>query len=297
MAARNANRLAFLCDLVIAIIACAMVRLNWRWLRVAGSIVIALLVVTVFLSASRSGLINLLLMAVYFISRAGVPMKRFVMGTLFAGVLVLLVLQLVPGQYIPFVPSSEDVVRRAVTTAARQHNIPSAYLDRITSFVMSSGGQAGVEASTENRLELALTGLRMFVDHPLFGVGVGNFRWKSIIEYNNPHVSALHNSYILTLTEGGLIIFLAYLALFVIVFKVLGEARRRAAERPELGLGWLVEATQIMFVMFLIFSAFADCWHEAYLVFLGALTTVLARVYATTAPPASPVPAERSATA
>ena len=291
MAARNANRLAFLCDLVIAIIACAMLRLRWRWLNVAGTVVISLLVITVFLSASRSGLINLLLLAVYFISRVGIPMRRLVISGLVTAVAVLLVLQLVPGQYLGLV-SQEEIVRKAVTTAATRNNIPSAYLDRITSFVMGGSQQAGVEASTENRLELALTGLRMFVDHPVMGVGLGNFRWRSIVEYQNPHVSALHNSYILTLTEGGLVIFLAYVALFVIVFKVLGEARRRAAERPEIGLGWLVEATQIMFMMFLIFSAFADCWHEAYLVFLGALATVLARLYA---PAAAPAP--RSATA
>jgi hypothetical protein len=281
MAARNANRLAFLCDLTIAIIACAMLRLRWRWLNVAGSIAIALLIVTVFLSASRSGLINLLLMGVYFFWRAGIPMRRLVISTLVTGVLVLLVLQLVPGQYLPFMGSQEDVVRRAVSTAAARSNIPSAYLERITRFVMGGGaGQEGVDVSTDNRAELALTGLRMFVDHPIVGVGFGNFRWKSIIDYNNPHVSALHNSYILALTEGGLMIFIAYVALFVVVFKVLAQARRHADERPEVGLGWLVQATQVMFGMFLVFSAFADCWHEAYLFFLVALAAVLARLYA-----------------
>jgi 4-amino-4-deoxy-L-arabinose transferase-like glycosyltransferase len=108
---------------------------------------------------------------------------------------------------------------------------------------------------------------------------VGNFRWRSIVDYNNPHISALHNSYVLTLTEGGLVMLVGYVVLFVVVLKVLGEARRRSAEQPEVGLAWLVEATQVMFVMFLIFSAFADCWHEAYLPFLAALTTILARLY------------------
>jgi O-antigen ligase len=207
-------------------------------------------------------------------------MRRFVISALATGALILLVLQIVPSQYLPFMGSQEDVVRRAVATAATRSNIPSAYLDRITSFVMKSGSsQAGVDASTENRLELALTGLRMFADHPIMGVGLGNFRWKSIVDYNNPHVSALHNSYILALTEGGLTIFIAYVVLFVILFRVLAEARRRAAEQPEVGLGWLVQATQIVFVMFLVFSAFADCWHEAYLPFIAALATVLARLY------------------
>ena len=143
-----------------------------------------------------------------------------------------------------------------------------------------------MEASTENRLDLALTGLKMFVDHPVMGVGVGNFRWKSIVDYNNPHVSALHNSYVLALTEGGLTMFIAYLVLFTIILRVLADTRRRAAEQPEVGLGWLVEAAQIMMVLFLIFSAFADCWHEAYLAFIAALTTVLARLYAP-APPSA----------
>jgi len=221
-------------------------------------------------------------------------------------------MQIVPTSLLTM--SSEDAVRKAVATAAARSNIPSAYLDRITNFVMAgrnAGGQAGagagVEASTENRLELILTGLRMFVDHPLMGVGVGNFRWRSIVDYNNSHISALHNSYVLTLTEGGLVMFAGYLVLFTVVLKVLAEARRRSAEQPAVGLAWLVEGTQVMFVMFLIFSAFADCWHEAYLPFIAALTTVLARLYdpaanghvAETAPadPADAEPAPGGATA
>ena len=76
-----------------------------------------------------------------------------------------------------------------------------------------------------------------------------------------------------------LVMFVGYLILFTVILNVLAETRRRSAEQPEVGLAWLVEGTQVMFVMFLIFSAFADCWHEAYLPFLAALTTVLARLY------------------
>jgi O-antigen ligase len=278
-----------------------MLRLRWRWLNVAGWLVIAGLIVCIFLSASRSGMINLLLMGVYFFSRIGIPMRRFVITSLFLGIFGLLVMQVVPSSLLPM--SSEDAVRKAVTSATARGNIPSAYLDRITNFVTASRG-SGVEVSTENRLDLALTGLRMFVDHPLLGVGVGNFRWRSIVDYHNPHVSALHNSYVLTLTEGGLVMMVGYVILFTVILKVLAEARHRSAEQPEVGLAWLVEGTQVMFVMFLIFSAFADCWHEAYLPFLAALTTVLARLYdpaanghAARTAPANAEPAPGGATA
>ena len=278
-AARNANRLAFVCDLAIAILACAMLRLRYRWLMVLGWSIIAGLVICIFLSASRSGILNLLLLGIYFFSRIGIPMRRFILGSMAVGAFAMLALQLVPSSAIPM--SSEDVVRRAVATAAARNNIPSAYLDRITNFVMAGRNNNGVEASTENRLELIQIGLKMFTDHPIMGVGVGNFRWRSIVEYNNPHVSALHNSYVLTLTEGGLTMFGGYMVLFWIIWRTLRDMRRRAAEYPEVGLAWLAEATQIMFVIFLIFSGFADCWHEAYLAFIASLIAVLARVYAT----------------
>jgi hypothetical protein len=286
VAARNANRLAFLCVLAIAIIGCAMLRLRRPLLTVLGGVAIAGLVTTIFLSASRSGVINLLVVAAYFVTRLRLPMRRVLVGATATAALALFVAQLLPVDVIgPLSP--EERFQRAVTIAARRSNIPEAYLGRITAFLTDGRGRDGVEASTQNRYELVTTGLQMAGDHPVMGVGLGNFRWRSIAEYGSRHASAMHNSYLLALVEGGVVLLGAYVVVFVVAFRLLATARRRATLRRDVGLGWLVEATQLMLVAFLIFSVFADCWHEAYLPFILALAAVLSRLYATP-PDASP---------
>ena len=113
----------------------------------------------------------------------------------------------------------------------------------------------------------------------ILGVGVGNFRWVSVEDYQNSRFSALHNAYLLTLVEGGLLLFIPYLLLFRRTWKELALTRHRAAEMPGLRLRWLVDATRTVFALFLIFSLFADLWHLVFLYLIIGLAAVLARLH------------------
>jgi len=58
--------------------------------------------------------------------------------------------------------------------------IPATYLDRISSLVQISSGQAGIVAdeSFRGRLSENVAAIQMFQDHPVFGVGLNNFQFE-----------------------------------------------------------------------------------------------------------------------
>ena len=155
--------------------------------------------------------------------------------------------------------------------------VPDQHVERMTDFFREERGESA--ASTRNRLELLRTGARMFVDRPLVGVGLGNFTRVSIAEYGSSRFSALHNSYLLTLVEGGLLLFIPYLLILRCLWRELRHTSGLAARQPGPGLAWLVGATRIAFVLFLIFSFFADVWHELFLYLIAGLTVTIGRLY------------------
>jgi O-antigen ligase len=147
----------------------------------------------------------------------------------------------------------------------------------MTDFFRTERGESA--ASTRNRLELLGTGIRMFADSPVVGVGLGNFRRMSIAEYGSHLISTLHNSYLLTLVEGGLLLFVPYLLILLSLWRELRHTGSLATRQPGPRLAWLVGATRAIFVLFLIFSFFADVWHELFLYLITGLTVTVERLY------------------
>lgn len=276
-AARNANRLAFVCAIAIALIGFAMRQYRSRLLWAGGLASIALLVATVFFSASRSGFLNLIVLAGVFLYRAGARTRTLVTLTVLGAVLFLAAALAGPQSPDEALLDPAGTIRYGIV-AAGSLVVPQKYLDRITNLGTDRGEEGA--GSTHARLGLLQTGVRMFADHPLTGVGIGNFRWLAIDRYGLDRISALHNSYVLTLVEGGLLLFVTYLLIYGHAWRSLVRTRRQAGERPEVGLGWLVDAVHAILLMFLVFSVFADLWHDIYPFLIVALAAVLAQLYA-----------------
>ena len=250
-AAENANRLAFLALMGISLV--------WFWLRdtrnallrMAGMGVIVALVLTVFLSGSRSGLLNLGLLLVLLLSRIRLKPAHI------AGVLLMVVVVVAVGAFL----------------------VPQPILDRILAFgsTAEDSRMKGVAESTKGRMVALQSGLTLFAENPFMGVGVGNYRWMTAMQAS--FYGAAHNAYILALAEGGLILFGIQLLLFWVTLRNLRWAATRAAALPHVRLDWLIQATRVNMILLLFFSFFAEAWKEFYFLLILATAAILTQIY------------------
>jgi O-antigen ligase len=230
-AATNSNRLAFLCLLQIAF--------WWYFARadptpertVLSVGVIASLIFTVFLSASRSGVLGLgILFYMLTKTRGGVKGGR---------VQVIAVAIVALGALLTVIP---------------QENIDR--LENLNPF--ATGTHDLGSHSTERRVETVELGWRIFKDYPLFGVGIGNFREVARQVYQDEYFRPPHNSYVWSLSEGGIFCLLLYLLLFYITWRDIQWLQASPAVPSD--LRWIVAALGPCMGLLLFFSAFADIW-------------------------------------
>jgi len=130
--------------------------------------------------------------------------------------------------------------------------------------VLLGGGESGrvdAAASTEERYEAWATGIQMFRDSPLFGVGHGQF-----VEH---HYLTAHNSYVLALAELGIVGMFLWGAVLLLTVKIpltaliryQGREEARVARVWALGLvaafgGLLIGIFFLSFAWHLIFWAY-----------------------------------------
>jgi O-antigen ligase len=168
----------------------------WKWV---GRICTPILVFAVFVSQSRGGLLALLVMAALMWANSQRKAR------LVAGFVV------------------------AVTVMFAM--APSQVLQRISEIQFQGVAETGPEVSTRARVELARAGIAMMVDHPLFGVGLGQFQSVEF-HYNpmlmsfeaNPHVA--HNTYVQLGAEGGIPTLFLYLAILGVTLSTCRSARK-----------------------------------------------------------------------
>lgn len=176
----NPNDLAFVIDLSLPL--CLALALTTRsfWKRLAWIVVMLAMIYTVFLTASRGGAIALGVAALVCLWQLGVKSRRFHLLLLIPA--AALVLWLYGGN--------------AVSKRFDQTNLDS-----------PSNRDNGASESARQRKELLIRSLRMTAQHPLFGVGPGNFEIVSGVWRET------HNSYTQVSAEGGIPAFLLYLLL------------------------------------------------------------------------------------
>ena len=170
----------------------------WRWV---GRICAPTLAFAVCVSQSRGGLLALLVMAV-----------------------------------LTWVNSQQKMKLAAAFTAAAALVLvaaPSQLFKRIQQVPVGVQEQTGAELSALSRLELARAGLRMMEAHPLFGIGLDQF--KSLEFHYNPVLTVIepvphiaHNTYVQLGAEGGI----PTLALFLGILGVTLVTCRRARNLP-----------------------------------------------------------------
>jgi O-antigen ligase len=250
--ASNSNRLAFLCLFAAAII--------WFYrsdgarggVRRMLSPLLFFFPVTALATGSRGGMLQLLALVAVVLGQRAVSAARRVQSLVMIACVAVLLFALVP----------QSLLQRAVSYGA-QRNAPGS-------------------KSLRTRIWQLESARDLFLAHPLIGIGPGNYDWMSR-STAGPGDTA-HNSYLLALTEGGVVLFSLYLALFATLLRSVRRIEREGLE----DLRWLGKSLRAGLVLFLIASATGDIWLEDPIYWIIALSIA---VSALSFPTLSPSPA------
>jgi O-antigen ligase len=239
------------------------------WKRV-GFICAPILAFAVFVSQSRGGVLALALMTV--LAWLNSTRKASLMAG-FAGALAFLFV-LAPGQLIA----------------------------RFQQIQFRGQTETGAEISTVGRVELARAGIHMMEAHPVFGVGLGQFK-SFEYHYNpvllslepNPHIA--HNTYVQLGAEGGVPTLALYLAILAVTLATCRSAQKLPGvpdDLAALALSFQIGLIGIMVAeVFLTAQYIKEVW-----VFISLTPNLYAiSLYATamkkkTVPAAAPEPAK-----
>ncbi|HVM98544.1 MAG TPA: O-antigen ligase family protein [Candidatus Acidoferrales bacterium] len=248
--AYNPNRLAMFAILAIAGLWYLMRSLQVPGLRLIILPAIGVLALAVFMTASRSGLLGLVVCGVAILIDEGANLRSILSIVIAALLVILLVLQFVP--------------QRAI--------------DRITNLPGTASAQQGEgSGSLERRQRTWEIAVELFADSPILGVGMGNWEVARFLKDPARSTAAPHSSYLLALVEGGILCFAAFMALLWQTWRDLRfvEARLVEVSAPLSDLMWIVKGAKVSFVVLVFFSAFADLWQLVILFWLVGLAVVM----------------------
>jgi len=199
-----------------------------RW--VAAGVTLLLVAGTMF-TYSRNGFLTMMLLAVLIARHRRVPWRRI-------------------------------AVAGACAVALIAAFAPRDYIDRLATLVELGSGKVGSEQSLSvGRTSEYIVGVEMYGDHPVFGVGLGNYP-SHYLEYSTPlgvdarrENRAPHSLYLQFAAELGAV-GLAWL-LVVVATALVGLRRgRRLLAASDHASAEMLAAIEIAFVAFLWFSLF-----------------------------------------
>ncbi len=162
---------------------------------------------------------------------------------------------------------------------------------------MRSALHPSQDDTAQMRFTLWGAGLHMFEDHPLFGVGIGNFRTSYVFDYGGaaltPTVYAPHSIYVQALSETGIAGTVPLLLIWFFFLRVnsrtrrhlktLGLANRKSFEyRLSIGL-------DLAFVGYMVSGAFITVLYYPHLWYLLGLNVALHNICLRKQPEIAPV--------
>jgi O-antigen ligase len=258
--ADNANRFAFGLLLGIAFFYYLAISTQTTWVKVVSMLGALALTPAILLSASRSGFMGMVLLGLMvMLGMFGGTAERSRRANL-AGLVVVLAVGLVT--YFTILPPRMQ--------------------ERILNLNPFATQAEGAQ-STEFRYATIENSFQIIGEHPIMGVGLGNFRW--VHKYTHGRFKPPHNSYVWALAEGGVPLLLAFLGLYYVLWRRLGRLREAYANHDVIPFfpNWL----RVYIVLLLFFSFFADVWIEEH-VFLLVGSTILLEYWCTHPPATAP---------
>lgn len=248
-AAGNPNRLAMFAILAISGLWYLTKYLGMPALRYLALMTIAILGLAVFMTASRSGLLGLVVCLIGILLDEGLDLRK-VLSFMLAGLLLTVMV-------VQFVPEKS--------------------LERITNFSSESGEGS---ASLEHRQGVLAIARQIFAENPILGVGMGNWAVAHFIADPGHSAGAPHNSYVLALVEGGFLCLAGFLALFWRTWSNIrfAEAYATVPGSPLGQLAWIAKSAKINLLVLVFFSMVADLWNLVILFMLVGIGVVIRRL-------------------
>jgi O-antigen ligase len=250
----NPNRLAMIATLSLIFL--------WEWGQSArgrryfwvGAVIILGLILTVFLTASRGGMVGLLFTGLLIVAHRTNEARRLVYAAMLLLIAGAVVTQIVPEE-----------------TWERLTNVP----------VLNQDADSRGTGSVERRGYTLGIALELSKRDPVFGIGVGNWELQRFLIDPVRSVSVPHNSYLMTVVESGIVTLVLFLLLFRVTIRQLRELEADPSVMAQAGtdgLDWLISGTRLALLSFLVFSLFSDLWETVNLyVLLGTAGALIAR--------------------
>jgi O-antigen ligase len=211
------------------------------------TLLLPMLGVTTLMAGSRSGLLNL-------------------------GVLFLLIS--IEGRFSAKRQLQMVIVGALIGTLAA-YFLTSYHSQRLLNIIPGASIQTQGSWSTEKRVHKLEDGLAMIADHPGMGIGIGNFMWMELEYSQGADWGPPHNSYLWATAEGGIPALLLYLLLYGVTFKTLLGVERRAIDFET---RMMARGLRTAFLLFFVFSFFADFWLHIFTYLLIGLVIILRRL-------------------
>lgn len=257
-AAGNPNRLAMFAVLAIGGLWYLMQSMRSMTSRIIIVPLLVTLALAVFLTASRSGLVGLVLCTGVIILDGGLDIRK-----IFTVVLAGLLLAVVAVQFVP------------------QRN-----LERILNLPGTESANVGEgEASLERREYTWVVAWQLYKESPVLGVGMGNWAVVRFLQDPGRSAGSPHNSFLLALIEGGPLVLIGFLLVLWYTWRDvrIAEYYVRLPEFPLAYLTWIVKATKVSLVVFTFFALVADLFNLVLLYMLIGFAVSLRRIVEQTA--------------
>jgi putative inorganic carbon (hco3(-)) transporter len=240
----NSNDFALLVDISVPICLAFALTTRRSLLKLVWTVAILAMIYAVFLTASRAGALALLIAGLICLWQLGVKGRRFYLVLLVPIVVVVMWL------------NSGDALRQRFG----QTSVDPA----------NSNSRTEASESAQGRKDLLVKSLKITGEHPLFGIGPGNFTIVSGVW----HVT--HNSYTQMSSEGGIPAFCLYILVFWRAIANLTEVRKyqKIGKSPRL----FAMALEASLAAYLVGSFFDSVTYQLFPYYLIAYTSALRRI-------------------
>lgn len=261
----NSNQLAMVALMGMPLALVLVMDRTWnKLIRLAAAGSLVLLASTILRTGSRTGFLSLIVLAtVLFLTLP--PIGKFVAGT--ATVVVL-------GGITLALPSQVTARLASVFSDEPQAETVEDLKSRNSS-----------RESAETRMQVLKEGVTYTLEHPIFGLGPGNFVERRNDDYHKRYghqgYLASHNSYVQVSSEMGIPGLVLFLAILGVMYRVSARIRKKfktAKSGADLQLKHLAFGMGLMILMLAVFCFFNHIAYDLYIPTMAGLLVAMDRV-------------------